>query len=454
MRILIDPGSPTCTNMGDVAMLQTAVARLRALWPAVEVRVLTDDPMHLASHCPDVIPASEAGRRAWCDGVHLPRVVTSLIPAGVRRLSWRLQHAVQHGLPGVYQAVLRSPVMCGRRRRAAINDFLHSMATADLYFICGQATLTDDDRARALRLLDSANLALAQGIPVVMFGQAIGPLTDPTLVRRASRVLPSVRLIAIREERMASQLLRSFKVSPDQIVLTGDDAVELAWNERSATPRGHLGVHLRMAPLAITDVNMLAALGRVLREAAQELNARLVPLPISLHARAGAYDPAVLKGIIERCSDHTDGGASIDTPLKVIAAAGTCRVVVTGAYHAAVFALSQGVPAICLGRSSYYLAKFHGLTDLFGPGCVVLDLRAPDYAPALAAAIRIAWARAEGVRESLIAAAERQVTLGRAAYACLGARLSCAADRDIAAPVLYATGGAVSGPALAKGVAS
>lgn len=420
MRILIDPGTSTCTNMGDVAMLQVAVARLRGLWPEAELRVITSDAVQLVRHCPGVGDAPESGRRAWCDGVQLPAVVRARFPAAVRRLSLQLQGGVRHGLPGVYGVVLRSPAACRPSRRRALNTFLRMVHASDLLVVCGQATLADDDRTRALRMLDTADLAIRHRIPVVMVGQAVGPLTDPALIRRARYVLPQARLIAIREEGVALPLLTSLGVNPDRVAFTGDDAVELAWNERPGALGHALGVHLRVAPLAINDTALLQELASVIRASAQELGARLVPLPISQHGRAGANDPAVLQGVVQGLSDQADGGASSDTPLKVIAGAGTCRVVVTGAYHAAVFALSQGVPAICIGRSSYYLTKFRGLAQLFGPACVVVDLRTRDHEAGLAAAIRERWFAAEATREPLLAAALRQVRHSHAAYARVG----------------------------------
>ncbi len=439
MRILIDPGTSTCTNMGDVAMLQVAVTRLRRLWPEATLRVLTKDALQLARHCPDVVAAPEAGRRAWCDGLQLPAAVRARLPVAVRRLSLQLQGGVRHGLPAVYGAVLRSPAAFRSSRRLALDTFLRMVRATDLHVVCGQATLADDDRAHALRMLDTAELALRHGAPVILLGQAVGPLSDHGLMRRARCILPRARLIAVREAAIAPALLASLGVDPDRIVFTGDDAVELAWNARRSTLGQGLGVHLRLAPLALNDTSMVQRLGNLIRASAQELDAQLVPLPISHHGRAGANDPAVLQGVVRGLSEQEDGGAATDTPLKVIAAAGKCRVVVTGAYHAAVFALSQGIPAVCIGRSSYYLTKFRGLAQLFGPGCVVVDLRAPDHEAALTAAIRVRWLRAEDTREPLLAAAVRQVGLGHAAYDRLGGiiresrggRSTAASDRRI-----------------------
>ena len=44
MRILIDPSSGHCLNLGDVAMLQVTFRRLREFWPDAEIYVFNDSP--------------------------------------------------------------------------------------------------------------------------------------------------------------------------------------------------------------------------------------------------------------------------------------------------------------------------------------------------------------------------------------------------------------------------
>ena len=44
MRILIENGGYRITNMGDLAMLQIAVSRLKDLWPGALIEVLTSRP--------------------------------------------------------------------------------------------------------------------------------------------------------------------------------------------------------------------------------------------------------------------------------------------------------------------------------------------------------------------------------------------------------------------------
>ncbi|MEU0542770.1 polysaccharide pyruvyl transferase family protein, partial [Nocardia sp. NPDC005978] len=100
-----------------------------------------------------------------------------------------------------------------------------------------------------------------------------------------------------------------------------------------------------------------------------------------------------------------------------------CRVLVTGAYHLAVFALSQGIPVVALTSTEYYDDKFLGLAEMFGGGVRLIHLDDPDLGELLAAAVRAAWDEAEEVREPLRAGADEQVAASRAGFERLFALL-------------------------------
>ena len=65
MQILIDSGSYHCLNVGDVAMLQAGIERLRDLWPNASIAVVTNSPDALALHCRGVRPVPLSGRVAF-----------------------------------------------------------------------------------------------------------------------------------------------------------------------------------------------------------------------------------------------------------------------------------------------------------------------------------------------------------------------------------------------------
>src|SRR5215475_9154682 len=65
MRILIDPSSIHCLNLGDVAMLQVTVKRFREFWPDAEICVFNDAPEVLALYCPSAKQVAPEARNAY-----------------------------------------------------------------------------------------------------------------------------------------------------------------------------------------------------------------------------------------------------------------------------------------------------------------------------------------------------------------------------------------------------
>jgi polysaccharide pyruvyl transferase WcaK-like protein len=288
-----------------------------------------------------------------------------------------------------------------------------------LLVVTGGGLLTDAFERGAEAVLDELELALSFGVPVAMVGQGLGPLESPRLKRRAREVLPRLGLIASREGQVGPALLRSLGVDPSCVVVTGDDAVELSYGLRAQRPAAKgLGVSLRVAGYSDLDDGDLERVGSVLRAVAARLGTGLVPLPTSSHP--GELDIASIQRALST-ETETSFPAS---PAEAAAAVGRCRVVVTGSYHVAVFALAQGIPAVCLAKSDYYDWKHRGLAHLFGRGCDVVHLRSGALEDELAARVEAAWSSAEEVREPLLAAARRQIEAGREAYDRLPGLLS------------------------------
>jgi colanic acid/amylovoran biosynthesis protein len=236
-------------------------------------------------------------------------------------------------------------------------------------------------------------------------------------------VLPRATLIGVRESQASVPLLKALGVSAARIVVTGDDAVELAYSamrsRSSASREPGIGVNVRVAPYARVAHDVLTSLRDALTGAARAHRARLIPIPIAHHG--GRMDIETLRDLLSGAdaADARDGGANIVTPRMAIDRIGECRVMVTGSYHGAVFALAQGIPVVALAKSPYYVDKMSGVADQFGGGCEIVRLDAADFAPSVRTAIDRAWADADRVRDPLLAAAADQIRRGRAAYARL-----------------------------------
>lgn len=428
MSIVVDTalntGAAEYLNVGDVAMLQVGVRRLQRLWPSARIAVITESPTNLALFCPGAKSLPRAGRDLWIGNYAIiggfDRFLPRTASVGLSDLTraWRLRFP-DTLLPLVE---LRLSIRDRRNVRPDVNAFLEAMEHADLFVVCGAGGFTDDTREWNISILNTIEEAIQRKIPVVMFGQGLGPLSDPDILRRARKLLPKVNLVTLRGSRGGSAIAQSLGLNLSQILTTGDEAVEIAYEGREKEPGQAVGINLRVACYSNVDADMVDGLRPVLHEFARRHNVPLIPVPIAFHAWAN--DHVTIRRLFQGFDDQSDGGITLDTPLKVIRQVSRCRIVVTGAYHAAVFALSQGIPVVGLSASEDYTAKFLGLEDQFGLGCETVFLGASDTSERVAAAIERAWQSAENVRLPLQEAARRQIALSQGAYERIAENIS------------------------------
>jgi polysaccharide pyruvyl transferase WcaK-like protein len=420
MSVALVPCNTRCLNMGDVAMLQVAVARLRGLWPDEDLRIFTSDAEALERHCPGVTPVMLPDQPGWCTDRYLGGRLHAWLP---ERLSERLADAVVKTAcraPSLREHLLRLRSTLRPPDRRSLRAFIDTIARSRLLVIGGAGGVADHFGDYANLVLLALQCARRRGIPTAIMGHGFGPLAAPHLRAKASAVLPEVDAIALREARASQPLLVSLGVGLDRVMTTGDDAIELAYEERPKALGRAVGINLRLARAAGATERDIDPVREGLRRFLSVHPVPLVGLPI---ARQRGLDVNAIQQMLAglahdgRMDDRdVDVGQALDTPLKVIHQAGHCRIVVTGAYHAAVFALAQGVPAVCLARTRYFHDKFLGLADQFGAGCHLVSLDDKDLPGELARTMMLAWNEAPVVRELLWRASARQISQGRAAY--------------------------------------
>jgi polysaccharide pyruvyl transferase WcaK-like protein len=248
MRILLDPGAHDQRNKGNVALLQVAASRLHQLWPDASIEVLSDAPHLLRLFCPDVYPVNPFGKDKWYENHAQYDQIHRLVPKIVFRFLFELRDEIRyHRMEDVLeQQNEKSPfaLTSGNSKLepefgdkdvgndgnifdgcSPISDIFSDM---DLFVASGGGYMCDSDKVTALAVLQRLNDAINQNVATVMVGQGMGPIRDREFCEKASAILPNVGLILVREKSIAPGLLESFGVAPQRIIVTGDDAVELA----------------------------------------------------------------------------------------------------------------------------------------------------------------------------------------------------------------------------------
>lgn len=367
-------------------MMHATLSRLTALWPDALIEVVTKHPALLDYEHENVRTVSPV---RW----H---------PQGLKRMPWGMMLRYL----SLYRAAGRLTTSWRRR------NVLDVLPDVDAVVVSGGGFITDSFQGSASHVLGVLGLAARLDKPIALFGQGIGPVKSPRLREKAAAVLPSATIIGLREARASLPLLDALAVDSARVVVTGDDAIELAYAARPAELGNGIGLNVRVVGYSGVDPAALDSIRSSISAAGRQYGAPLLPVPVS-HNRGDSDVRAVRSLLNDPTLAIPD---ALGTRRGLIEQIGRCRIVITGSYHAGVFALSQGIPAVCLSRSQYYDHKFLGLSDQFGAGCTPVSLAGSNVARRLTDAIDAAWASADEIRPQLLRAAERQVEAGRAAY--------------------------------------
>ncbi|NNH70775.1 polysaccharide pyruvyl transferase family protein [Nocardia uniformis] len=417
-KVLVDSGDYRLRNRGDIAMMVMTVERLRQRWPNARIGVLTEEPGVLRAVLPDAEPVIVHSGGYWGRGGFAGRLehATATKLTGPASVWWRaasevpkarLREAKSWAVSGVHAltgAEFHSNTPPRPPLPAAVED-------AALVIALGGGYLNDNDQRKASRTLDLLERARALGIPTAMLGQGLGPLTDPRLRERAAAVLPDVDVIAVREGLRGPRLLADLGVAADRVLVTGDDAIEFSYRMRRPEIGTDLGICLRAGDSTKISDSARDTLGAAVRAGAAEFDATLAPLILSEN---DSEDRRATLPLLSGATRTRPVIGRAGTAAEVARRVARCRVLVTSAYHLAVFALSQGIPAIGVTASQYYDDKFYGLADMFGAGLRVVHLDSTDLERELAHQVRDLWVAAPDLRDTLQHKAVEQIDAGRA----------------------------------------
>ncbi|GAA2062404.1 polysaccharide pyruvyl transferase family protein [Williamsia deligens] len=428
IRILIENSEYWLRNNGDLAMLAVTIRRLRERWPTARIGVLTDSPVLLRAYFPDAEGITVFDEDPWAPPTPVqelaarvgPAVVGPGVMAWLRTRSFVPQKArgARRRLRSLVTGTVAPPIT--PRAKPHIGSH-RAVRESTMLVVLGGGYITDADAAQCRRVFSLIRHAGDSGVPVAMVGQGLGPLDDPTLLALGREAMRSVEIVALRERRRGPLVADRLGVAPERVRVTGDDAIELAYgvipNTESGTGGGTLGAGigfcLRVAGYAPVDEDARHTVGLAVRTAAQRLQAPLLPLIIAEYRdqdrRSTLPLVAGANHVVPPLPRYVD-------PAAVAGRVSQCRVLVTGAYHLAVFALSQGIPVVALTSSEYYDDKFLGLGDMFGDGLTMIALDDPALASRLSTAIADAWTQAPTVRARLREAAREQIALSRAVF--------------------------------------
>ncbi len=296
---------------------------------------------------------------------------------------------------------------------SALDEYWSEVESSDAVVAAGGGYFTDSFPIQADGILDTLALAQKMGKPTALFGQGLGPLTNGGIKKKLKTVANRASLISLREGRKGPDFLKTLGVTKTDVFVTGDDAIPLARKMTPGKLGNAIGFNVRVASYSGFPDSGMDSVSAALRDLAKELNAPVAVIPIETKPQDS--DVIALQRVVPRDIAGNFGFAP-NEPAEVMSEISKCRLVITGSYHAGVFALAMGIPVIALIASEYYVDKFYGLRMQFGEGLEGVDLAKADAAVTLAKLAKTMWRDAGQFSAGLQKAADAQMAEGGRAF--------------------------------------
>jgi len=364
-RILV-VSSGGVRNHGDDAILRATLERLARLRPGCVPVVVTDG---------DALPP--LGRLGVWAGT-TAELGRALDPAVLRA--------------ACVDAVLAETLVT--RSEAAgqvIDPALRDLGAYDLVLIAGGGNLADPWPELVAWRTATAVAARARGVPVIVSGQGVGPVSDGLLPMLALLVR-SATAFALRDAGSHALLAEHGLAGGTTIV--GDDALGLAVDAAAARARLEarglgagtplVGFQARVAGYVGCSRATLLELARSVDGLAAARGA--VVLGVPMNAQPPQPEAALqleLRDALGRRRARWMLADAADDAVAAAAAVKTCAALVTCSFHAAVFALEAGIPTALVASTEYYARKAEALRQAFGlPASIAVP---PDASPDLLA---------------------------------------------------------------------
>ncbi len=398
--------------MGDVAMLQVAVQRIQQILPRAELAIFTNSPSRLARFCPGARPVNAGAVAAWRSLKVLP-LSYKWFGQGAKATVREAETAFRFRWPGAAFSLMRFSTRAAHTDASGAETLWREVRSCTAAVATGGGYFNDSFPLQAEGILDTLRLAQHCGKPFALLGQGLGPLSCARSRRKLARVLRSAQLITLREGRKGPGFLEALRVPAARSIVTGDDALPMAAELAPVELGAALGVNLRVASYSGVSPQDLQDFQALLRELAAQLRAPLLPIPIE--TKPADSDVAALNQLLPPVL-AAQPAVEPESPREVLREIARCRLVITGSYHAGVFALAMGIPVVGLVKSEYYADKFFGLEAQFRRGLAVIQMDQPEAAEKLKRAARELWAAAPELKAPLQESARHQAALGSEAY--------------------------------------
>ena len=366
-RVFVDHGE-AYGNLGDEAMLVSALARLRR---------------HLGD-CVFVIPR-EGNRPLPALGSfaveHVPSPFVSFARASAR-LEWLTGRLARLRLMRVdgLQWRLRAATALAKR------EVQSHLRGCDAFYGVGAADFNDFNALGAAYKCWLYDVARPLVRVAAVSAQGIGPVRNAELAGLMRRTFDRLDLLSFRDCRYSAEFVSSLGALSCRTRIVGDEAFSLTPAENAARDRylaeaglspdePFIAVHWRATDYVQETAWLYSRVAKIFQAASRRHGLPLVFFPMSydVHSRHDDECCAAIRQLMDEPARLLMAPPNRDVAL-VKAAIGASRFTLGLSYHVHVFGLSQGVPAIIAYSGDYYRFKSEGLAGFYAAPTAAADI--------------------------------------------------------------------------------
>jgi polysaccharide pyruvyl transferase WcaK-like protein len=221
--------------------------------------------------------------------------------------------------------------------------------------------------------------------PVIFTGQQIGPIYAWWTRDLIQRTLRQTEFLGLREPTDSLAFCKASNLQTDRFAVMGDDSfglpsaplaeVQAILAKRGLTTNGFIAVNLRIAGYAGAAGNYTQKIAEILNRLSKKYELPILVVPIALDE----YDSDITSGYLLAEAIADERVQILDQPEELNAAwvkgiLGQAYAAIGVSYHFCTFALSQGVPAICIYDGDYYSQKAKGISQFWQDQRLALSL--------------------------------------------------------------------------------
>jgi polysaccharide pyruvyl transferase WcaK-like protein len=383
MRLVFLDHGEAYGNLGDEAMLQSALRRLSA---------------HLG---PARFVVPREGRRPLPSlaGFEVQEV-PSPFPIFVRLVDdphhpwWARAAAGIVSSPGIGREFMIAELLARSGRLAAIDGdfaaFQSALRHCDLFYGVGAADF-NDFFARGVAYKTWLYQMARRAIPVVaVAAQGFGPLDKPELRPLMRKAFSALDFLSFRDHSFSAAFTQGLGRLPCRTAIVGDEAfscpaADAGRRDEAIVSSGldagdsFVAMHWRATDYTQETRRFIPDLARACDLIVRHTGAKLLFIPMSYDEHSG-HDIELVGALREKMGQPDRLCAlPVQYDVAVIKAVIGRALFTAGlSYHVHVFGLTQGRPALILYTGEYYRYKSEGLVGFYGPPSAAVDLARTD----------------------------------------------------------------------------